>query len=327
MTQWLSSSPETLRTLVETSTGKLLLCSPYVSRPGLEMVTDALPSDVSQIEIWTKLEPHDWLTGASDYEGLLDFIQEINSNVSDVSMRHASNLHAKIVVSDGPYGLAGSANLTAGGFGGNLEVVGLTQQSDLNRLRNFVERMRPRLTPITFDQFMEFVAQCVAKVDSQEALLALIREEMPPQDFGPQPLVSYIDFLDYLEGYQSSQANEILTIARNIDGNNNTGKVKQAFYGIQRFLQEYPGHVNRISGLPDNEWFDVSSDPILEDWKRFLTEFATEENLDYRYSIPTLKRYLPLGSGGSLMGGGGGDNQLKRVWPYVGRIVESHRPQ
>ena len=323
MNQWVSPTREDLKTVIETSSGGLLLCSPYISSAGLHIVTDALPSDVSRIEIWTKLDPHDWLTGASDPEGLLDFVQQVEPYVSGVSLRQSNNLHAKIVVSDGPHGLAGSANLTAGGFGGNLEVVRLTSGGELDELRNFVDSVRPRLAPVTLAQFNEFVAQCVAKVDSQEALLALIREEMPPPELGPQPVISYGDFLDFLDSQTSEVSREILTIAKNLDRNNNTGKVKQAFFGVQRFLQEYPVHRDYVAGLPDDRWFDVSQDSMSQDWRRFLRDYAAEVNSAYGYSIPTLIGYLTRTSGGSRTGGGGGDNELKRVWPFVGRLVAS----
>ncbi len=323
MNQWLSPTQETLKSVIETSSGRLLLCSPFISRSGLDVVADSLPGAVSQIEIWTKLDTHDWLTGASDSEGLLDFIQQVKPQVSDVSLRQSSNLHAKIIVSDGPQGLAGSSNLTAGGFGRNLEVTRLTSDGELDELRSFVEAMRPKLTPVTFEQFNDFVAQCVAKIDSQEALLELIRDEMPPPDLGPLPLTSYREFLTFLDSQASPLASDILRIARNLDRNNNTGKVKQAFFGVQRFLQEYPTYRNRVASLPDDQWFDVSGDSMFGDWRRFLIDYSLEVNSAYGYSIPTLIRYLTLTSGGSLVGGGGGDNELKRVWPFVGRLIVS----
>ncbi len=323
MNKWLSPAQETLKSVIETSSGSLLLCSPFISRPGLDVVSDSLTNAVSQIEIWTKLDPHDWLTGASDSEGLLDFIRQVKSRVSNVSMRQSNNLHAKIIVSNGPHGLAGSANLTAGGFGRNLEVVRLTSGGELNELRSFVESMRPKLSPVTMEQFSDFVAQCTDKIDSQEALLALIREEMPNPDLGLPSLISYGDFLNFLASQTSPVANEILNIAKNLDRNNNTGKVKQAFFGIQRFLQEYPVHRNRVATLADDEWFDVSKDSMFEDWSRFLVDYSSEVNPSYGYSIPTLVRYLTPTSGGSRVGGGGGDNELKRVWPFAGKLIAS----
>ena len=271
MNRWLSPTSNTLEEVISTSSGRLLLCSPYISRPGLNIVADALPSEVSRIEIWTKLDPHDWLTGASDYEGLLDFVQQTQPQVDNISLRESSTLHAKIIVSDGPRGLAGSANLTGGGFGGNLEVARLVSDTELDELRDFAESMRSSLSPVNFQQFDDFVAQCVAKIDSREALLDLIRKEMLPVNVTPQILVSYGDFLNYIESHASPVADEVLRIAKNLDRNNNTGKVRQAFFGVQRFLQEYPNHRDHIASLPDDEWFDISTDPYI----RGLASFST----------------------------------------------------
>ena len=321
MSQWLSPSVDDLKKVITSSTGDLLLCSPYISKPGLNVVAGSLPPAVNRIEVWTKLDPQDWLTGASDPEGLLDFTEQVEGQVGSVSVRHSLRLHAKVIASDGPLALAGSANLTAGGFGGNLEVVRFVSGDELSQLRSFVDSIRPRLTSVTLDQFKEFVSQCVAKIDSQEALLALIREEMPPPDLGPQPLVSYSDFLAFLNSEGSPLAADILTIARNLDNNNNTGKVKQAFYGIQRFLQEYPQHRSMVAGLPDDEWFDVARSQLASDWGRFLQDYSAEVSPAYGYSVPTLIGYLTPSSGGIRTGSGGGDNELNRVWPFVGRVM------
>ncbi len=321
MSEWLSPSLNDLNDVVATAEGQLLLCSPYISKPGLNIIAGALPSTVNRIEIWTKLDPHDWLTGATDPEGLLDFIEQVQPQLESVSMRQSPRLHAKIVASDGPQAMAGSANITGGGFGGNLEVVRRVSGSELGQLRTFIGSLRPSLTQVALDQFREFVSQCAAKIDSQEALLALIREEMPPPSLGPEPLLSYGEFLGFLDDFDGSLANDILRIARNLDGNNNTGKVKQAFYGVQRFLQEYSQHRDAVARLPDTEWFDVGNSPLDSDWRRFLQDYSTEVNTAHGYSIPILTGYLTPSSGGFRTGGGGGDNELKRVWPFVGRFM------
>ena len=133
----------------------------------------------------------------------------------------------------------------------------------------------------------------------------------------------YRDFLAFLRSRRSDLAKEILRIATNADGNNNTGKVKQAFFGVQRFLQEYPHHRTTVERLSIRSWFDVKQSTLLSDWRAFLSQFSNEVNPGYEYSIPTLRGYLPVADGGTLRGGGGGSNELKRVWPYVGRAIRA----
>ena len=212
--------------------------------------------------------------------------------------------------------MAGSANLTGGGFSRNLEASRLVTGEEIMQLRDVVNVMRPRLTAVPQDQFEGFVSECVAKIDSQEALLDLIRWEIPTPHLGPDPLVSFRDFWGYLASHNSPLARELLRIAKNEDGNNNSGKVKQAFFGIQRFLQEYPQHRDFVGVLPEN-WFDVADSLLWPDWIRFLGDFAEETVDAYGYKMPTLIRYLTPNSGGTRAGGGGGDNELKRVWPFV----------
>ena len=153
-------------------------------------------------------------------------------------------------------------------------------------------------------------------------MIDLIREEAPEgDDSSPQSLISFGAFKEYLSDSPRRLAKQTLRIADNSDENNNTGKVKQAVFGVQRFLQEYPQHQSYVEHLPDTQWFEVQDSHLWDDWQRFLSDFREERDEDLRYDISTLRGYLTPSSGGTRMGGGGGDNELKRVWPFVGRIT------
>lgn len=325
MSNWLAPHVGVLREVVAASEGDLLLCSPYISTPALSIVADALPSTVTAIEFWTKLNARDWLTGASDPEGLVDFIHQAESCGSQVTVRHDERLHAKMIISDGPKAIAGSANLTAGGFLRNIEVARLVTGGEIDQLHQIANELRPNLSLIAKDKLADFVLDCTKRIESKEALLDLIRQEIPLVAPDQSTIVAYRDFLSYLRNSKEPLASEILRIATNADGNNNTGKVKQAFYGVQRFLQEHPQHVSLIANLPIR-WFDVMQSELSDDWIQFLRQFASEVNTSYDYSIPILRGYLPKTQGGTLVGGGGGGNQLKRVWPFVGRAIRNVQP-
>ncbi len=321
MSDWLLPELDDLRQVIAGSEGDLLLCSPFVSTPALSVISSELPQTVDTVEFWTKLDARDWLTGSSDPEGLLDFLDQVEGRVDRVSVRHARHLHAKMIVSDGSKAIAGSANLTAGGFMRNLELVRIVTGNELDELRQVADSMRPQLSLIPKTELEAFVAQCTVQVESKEALLELIREEMPSVELNQSSIMPYNQFLTYLRSRRSRLSREILTIATNADNNNNTGKVKQAFFGVQRFLQEYPHHRDLVEGLSVREWFDVMQSELSDDWLEFLDQFSQEVNTDFEYSIPTLRGYLPRSQGGTLVGGGGGSNELKRVWPYVGRAL------
>ncbi len=234
MSDWTRPDIDALRQVIRSSRGKLLLCSPFVRRDVLETVQESLPVAVDEMEIWTKLDFRDWLVGASEPDAILDLVDDSISRGRAVSVFQGNRLHAKVVISNGPTALAGSANLTMGGY-----------------LRN---------------------QELIRRVDGKET--------------------------DLLRGIVN---------------------------GIQRFLQEYPEHQAYVATLDDNEWFDVRGSHLLEDWKEFLRRFENEADDHHQYSIRTLRGYLPVPVGGRLSGGGGGENQLKRVWPFVGRIRRDYQ--
>ena len=326
MSEWLSPTPEALEEVIGTAEGHLILCSPYIKSRALNVVANALPETVASIEVWTKLSLRDWLTGASEPEELLDFLDQVEGGGRRVStaMRSGENLHAKIIISDGPKAMAGSANLTAGGYFHNVEVARVVEGEETTELRAVVDKIRPDLRRVARDDFTKFVSTCLEQSRTQEALIDLILEEAPEQDDPvSQQLMSFGSFKTYLAESPRPLAEETLRIADNSDKNNNTGKVKQAFFGVQRFLQEYPQHQSYVEHLPDTQWFEVQHSHLWEDWQRFLGDFSEERDENLRYDISTLRGYLTPSSGGTRRGGGGGDNELKRVWPFVGRITRS----
>ena len=121
---------------------------------------------------------------------------------------------------------------------------------EVEQVRELVDLMRPKLSRISLDRFAQFVSECTAIEGTKEALLDLIRQETPQLTVGAGALMPYGQFLSFLESHRSKLAGEVLHIAKNHDGNNNTGKVKQAFFGVQRFLQEYPEHSGKVESLP-----------------------------------------------------------------------------
>jgi len=202
-----------------------------------------------------------------------------------------------------------------------LEVARLVTGVEVKHLHAFVSVMRPKLEHVSLEQFEAFVSDCSNQADTKEALLDLIRQESPTPPAISHPFISFADFKVFFKRNRGALARETLRIADNTDRNNNTGKVKQALFGVQRFLQEYPHYRQMVESLP-LKWFDIETMPLmLADWKRFLSDFAEETNDDYAYSIRTLRGYIPISAGGTLQGAGGGNNELKRVWPLVGRAL------
>lgn len=326
MSAWVSPDIARLDEVVAAARGRLLLCSPFVSPPALNIVANALPKKVNALEVWTRLDSRDWLTGASDPEGLLNFIRQVEGPTRPVIVRKSERLHAKIILSDGAKAMAGSANLTAGGFMRNIEAGRVATGREVEQLRVLVAEMRPKLQSVSRRQFERFVARCIAAAETKKAILDLIGQKEPGGAQSRTALMPYGDFLAYLRSSRAKLAKDILLIANNEDGNNNQGKVKQAFFGVQRFLQEYPRHRPAAANLPirnlsTRDWFNVMESDMADDWRRFLNDFGQETRREYEYAIPTLRRYLTVAQGGTRTGGGGGDNEFKRVWPLAGRVL------
>ena len=77
----------------------------------------------AELSFVSRLSPSDWLSGVSDPEALLilfEFLQ--NQNRSPIFTVH-QQLHAKAYLADRVIGLMGSANLSAGGFDRNFEIM------------------------------------------------------------------------------------------------------------------------------------------------------------------------------------------------------------
>ena len=148
-----------------------------------------------------------------------------------------------MVLSNGSEALAGSANLTRGGYQRNQEIIRIVYEDEIDQLRAVADSIRNELDYCDESQLEDFVRLCLDSVETQEALLELIREETATNgspEGGSRNLIPYRELWDHLEQSSSALAKEVLDIAKNKDGNNNTGKVKQAHFGVQRFLQEYP---------------------------------------------------------------------------------------
>jgi len=81
-------------------------------------------SEMECLEIWFRVTTDDFIFNRTDYQGLLDFCQQIvkSCGLSILSLRQDEKLHAKFYQCDNSYYI-GSANLTLNGFGKNIEIM------------------------------------------------------------------------------------------------------------------------------------------------------------------------------------------------------------
>ncbi len=316
---WKTPDASDLVDVTQNATDSLHICSPFITRPGIDMLAEALPSQVSRIEIWTKFDARDWMTGGSEPDGLLDFIEGLPSS-SQVHLRISERLHAKFIVANNEIGIAGSSNLTRGGFGGNLEAVRLVGPDEIGDLLGYIQSVRYELSPASVQELRDFVSSCQSQAHEKEALLDLIRGTVPPQEIQPSSIHSISEFIEFLNGQSGDAVDAIRTIYFNLDGNNRTGHLKQGYYAVQRFLQEHPAYLSPVSRFPLDEAFNLREQSAYEDWLEYIRS-ANEVNVSFEYDFGILRRYLTQTYGGSRTGGGGGDYPFRLVWSPIARMM------
>ena len=317
---WKRPSQTDLKEVVSQAAGSLLICSPFITRPGLRSVADSLQAGVSRIEIWTRFNERDWLTGATDPDGLLEFVEDRRGSIN-FNFRISNLLHAKFIMADRTGALIASSNLTYGGYTQNIEIAKVIEGSEVRDLVSYINTTRPLLSEASIDNLREFVTRCNTRVADREALIDLVREVAPAPPPGKRPLIPLNEFIRYCQSFSGEAPDNIRVIYHNIDGNNRTGHLKQGFYGCQRFLQEYPQHTAYVASTPPAEPFDLRGTPLGDDWSKFVAAFGSEADDLYGYDLSTLRSYLTPDFGGYRSGGGGGDYPFKLVWPLVARMI------
>lgn len=319
---WKRPQVADFRDVIRAATSELMICSPFVTRHGLMVVQQELQPGVQRIEVWTRLNLRDWVTGASDADALLDFLDSLPGGVAS-ELYCSDLLHAKFVIADGWRAMAGSANLTRGGLGENIEIGRLVVSPEIEELLTYVKDTRALLTPTTRGQLRDFVTRAQKLAPEREALIDLVRETAAPPP-GRRPLERLSAFIAFCKNYSGEAADNIQVIYYNTDGNNRTGHLKQAFYAVQRFLQEYPVHIAFVAQQPADKPFDLRGTPVESDWREFITRFHSEADATLGYDISILvDTYLTPEFGGARQGGGGGDYPFKLVWPLVARMMQS----
>lgn len=314
---WKRPSETDLRQVISKAAESLLICSPFITRPGLRTVANSLQASVSRIEIWTRFNERDWLTGATDPDGLLEFVEDRHARIKESRICCTPNSS----IADQASGLIASSNLTYGGYAQNIEIAEVAEGAEVNDLLVYINSTRPLLSEASVENLREFVTRCNTRVADREALIDLVREIAPAPPPGRRPVIPLNEFIRYCQSFSGEAPDNIRIIYYNTDGNNRTGHLKQGFYGCQRFLQEYPQHIAYVASRLATEPFDLRGTPLEDDWTKFLADFGGEGDDVYGYDMSTLQSYLTPDLGGHRLGGGGGDYPFKLVWPLVARMI------
>jgi hypothetical protein len=247
-----------------------------------------------------------------------------------------------VYAADHVLALIGSANLTAGGFGSNLELaVRFRAEEAAVTIATLESICAPDLRPITLEQLGSWV-------DSSESTIAEARSVTVQEPEILAPVQAHLDEILNFGGAESPNIvepelsdmsdfaawlanNTILPGAEalwrqhtNLDGNNRGGHFKQCFFASIRFFSEHPELLDPTSKVLDElsqgEIYQLDTPPTIGDsWREHVNAHATDSSSDYSYS--TLRNILPPPLGGTVSGGGGGSGTIKRMLPLVARFV------
>ena len=317
---WTTPSMNDLARVAQSATQSLHICSPFITRPGITTLEKSLPKSNSKVEIWTKFDFRDWITGASELDSLLEFIEGLPAS-SSIEMRISERLHAKFILANEQIGIAGSANLTQGGYAGNIEIVRLIGAAEATELKEYIDTVKPALAVANLTDLQEFVSTCQDKAREKEALLDLIRESVPEPVFKEKSIIPISEFMAFVNQLNGFVPDEVSKIYLNSDRNNRTGHLKQAYYGVQVFLREHPDHLSTVSRASLDDAYDVRSHTqLIESWLNFFRD-AQEADEFFAYDLNTLRGYLTPNFGGVRTGGGGGDYPFRLVWVPVARML------
>ena len=319
---------------------RLLVCSPYYSKDGLDHLFDALPSG-PRLTFVSRLSPSDWLNGVSDPAALLALLELLGEDGYDNQFIVHQRLHAKAYLADGARGLVGSANLSSGGFDKNFEIMLDLDEEEAAAADSMIRsEANERGVLIRLAAFREWVKAYEVRVnelrhdepdaeqlsDAQRSLDELLgygQKEAVAED-----IPSIDDYATWLEtNGRLPGAKVLLDRLRNVDGQNLTGHVRQSYYAVVRFAYIFPEHIDRLNeqlaSLRRAEDIFQPDEDLVEDWNRHLDEHATDRGAGWDYAV--LRGILPPNLGGTRTGGGGGSSTLKRMLPLVARYLRLQR--
>jgi phosphatidylserine/phosphatidylglycerophosphate/cardiolipin synthase-like enzyme len=138
--------------LFSQSTRDVWICSPWVSRQGVDLVKTALAScDLSRLnkfELWMRLKPEDQEQGLTDFGAVRSLLLMLQEQSPQLQMLLYTSpvLHAKVIWTD--HGaMIGSANLTSAGLCTNLELGVRLESTECNPQTGIRDALRPSLRP------------------------------------------------------------------------------------------------------------------------------------------------------------------------------------
>ena len=238
---WKSPSAVDIGVVVSRATDSLHICSPFITGRGIGLVNDHLSNTLSYLEIWTKLDARDWLTGASDAGELLNFIDGLDDTIS-VTIKISRALHSKFIIArngEDSLAIVGSANLTGGGYGSNIEIIKLVSGNEVNEVTQYVGEVAGSLSHCSIENLREFVTACKS--------LEAVRKEVENQALEINEIVAGIELGDE-EGIEEDRNQDTPTDIRETE-------IRQQATHTRPDIPDWSPYT--VYGL------DITDDPVL----------------------------------------------------------------
>ena len=335
MAKVIRASWDDFRRIVDSARERLLVCVPYYSEEGLGQLFDVFHLE-AELSFVSRLSPSDWLGGVSDPEALLVLFELLQKQDRSHRFTIHQQVHAKAYLADRAIGLVGSANLSAGGFDRNFELMVELDTNEAEIADRLIEKeihdQGRSLCPEALRRWVETHQDQITKLrrkKSEEEDLAEIQRNLDELlgygniEIHTTDILSIEDFVNWLQKNKGLPGAEML-IDRyfNSSGQNLGGHFRQSYAAVSHFLQQCSAHIDSLaSGLDSLCPEDVYQPDgnLLDDWIRHLDDHATKSGQGYDYAV--LRGILPPNLGGTRLGGGGGSSTLKRIMPLVARFL------
>lgn len=142
--------------VIRSANSDLLLCSPYISRYGCDVVLAHVSAECRQsgcVTFITDLSPEAICQGSTEPEA----IRSVAHQVPRLRVRHLPRLHAKVYVGDSTMAIITSGNLTAGGLRQNYEYgIQLSEPPGVARIREDVTTYANLGAQVENDQLAQY---------------------------------------------------------------------------------------------------------------------------------------------------------------------------
>lgn len=330
-----------LKELVNAAQDSLLICTPFYTEDGINNLFDYV-RPASRLKVWTRLSPSDWASGAAAPESLLALLELLDQEGIEVELGIHQRLHAKAYAADRSMVLVGSANLSSGGFSGNIELMVKFQGEEAARAITVLEQAcSGDMRSLTLPDLRTWIKESHQAVQEARKTLADNSGELS----GPQAALDRLlgfgkgtkgelvtptdddrrDFGSWLEHNEDlAGAKVLIEHWTNSTRQNRQGHFRQSFYGISRFLSEYPqwrpALSRQLTNLAYDEVYQPSPPELMQDWLHHLNDHALDNGPEFSY--PTLRNQLAPSMGGTRSGGGGAAGTTKRMFPLLARYLE-----